>query len=220
MTLDSSASALRNFGLSYIHDFIGLLHTAAPTSIAETLLYDSYWHPNGFLKITVRKFDKGPRLRLHYWPSMILRRSNAEDIHTHRWSYWSRVVTGQLRIETYELSPDNGEPHLSLQCSRNVNGQYVLIPKTTRHLKPSHTSTLAAGSEHFGDPSTIHRAVPACPSPILTVFVQSAPTQTQSYVHQKIATERSPQLPPTAPTVTEIVESLRLLLRDKDNLRV
>lgn len=64
----------------------------------------SHRHQLGFVKIVLLTDDFGRSLRLHVWdlPSM-----QVEDIHSHCASFSSRVISGGLSENSYELTPGN-----------------------------------------------------------------------------------------------------------------
>lgn len=56
----------------------------------------SYQHGNGFLKVVL--LDRGYKLRLHIW---FAGQACEENIHDHRWSFASHILTGTLRSEIW-----------------------------------------------------------------------------------------------------------------------
>ena len=56
----------------------------------------SYQHGNGFLKVVL--LDRGYKLRLHIW---FAGQSCEENIHDHRWSFSSLVLSGALVSEIW-----------------------------------------------------------------------------------------------------------------------
>lgn len=56
----------------------------------------SYQHGNGFLKVVL--LDRGYKLRLHIW---FAGQGCEENIHDHRWSFASHILTGTLRSEIW-----------------------------------------------------------------------------------------------------------------------
>lgn len=57
----------------------------------------SYQHGNGFLKVVL--IDRGYKLRLHVW---FAGQSCEENIHDHRWSFASTILTGTLTSEIWQ----------------------------------------------------------------------------------------------------------------------
>lgn len=60
----------------------------------------AYSHTNGFKKITLLKTDN-LCLRIHLWNSGDLQ---AENIHSHRWPFVSRVIVGEMEETRYGLA--------------------------------------------------------------------------------------------------------------------
>lgn len=66
------------------------------TSSLKQICQRSYQHGNGFLKVVL--LDRGYKLRLHIW---FAGQSCEENIHDHRWSFASHILTGTLRSEIW-----------------------------------------------------------------------------------------------------------------------
>ena len=69
----------------------------------------SYQHGNGFLKVVL--LDRGYKLRLHIWQAG---QGCEENIHDHRWSFASHILTGTLRSEIWrDVTAANDESFLT-----------------------------------------------------------------------------------------------------------
>lgn len=103
-------------GLSIIRssdDFRALLQEIAAEEDERVLSkIDAYYHPMGFIKITLHRGDKGQHVRLHFWgqsspnspPQKFF--EGWEPVHNHRWNFSSKILHGSLdMIEYEELMP-------------------------------------------------------------------------------------------------------------------
>jgi hypothetical protein len=127
----------------------------------------SYPHVNGFDKIVLVGSDdpRDYRVTLHMWrppyPASALR---FEAIHGHRFSFWSAIITGTLRSESFEESETLGQ---------RVLGKYRYVPEVHRDVafedfyqRQGRVRLLRAGRDerHAGDAyyldaSAIHRII-------------------------------------------------------------
>lgn len=71
----------------------GILHNP---QLLQQVSQRSYQHGNGFLKVVL--LDRGYKLRLHIW---FAGQGCEENIHDHRWSFASHILTGTLRSEIW-----------------------------------------------------------------------------------------------------------------------
>ena len=82
----------------------------------ERAAYASYHHANGFDKLVLASAPGGPSVKMDvWWPEDI---RGQEDIHNHRYSFSSYLLTGELLLEHYELR-DTGTPmdHFNIEIA-------------------------------------------------------------------------------------------------------
>lgn len=199
---------LSKVGNSELLRLVDLIHREGAGQVAPRLLEQSYWHPNGFLKVVVRAFEDGSRLRLHYWPGLSERVVPLdEDIHTHRWNYWSLVLVGALRVETFIEAKSLGTAYFEITCSSNSNGTYTMSEPKQAILSQLSDRIIMAGSTHFGTISTLHRCARAASGPAITLFFQSAALCRASRIFR-----------PTAPTERIETSSAPATCADIENM--
>ncbi|QSB15080.1 hypothetical protein JQS43_01480 [Natronosporangium hydrolyticum] len=81
---------------------------ADPAALAE-VAGRSYHHVNHFDKVVLVDSAAGYRLTLHIWdPPYSAAEVREELVHDHRFSFWSHILTGELRSEYY-VPVDAGE---------------------------------------------------------------------------------------------------------------
>ena len=122
----------------------------------------SYHHVNHFDKIVLIDSDSptGYRLTLHLWqPPYSAEELDDEIIHSHRFSFWSAILTGTLVSENFDAA-DEGLPFR----------KYSYVPeKTTKinfyefggeaFLAPTANTDQAAGTAYYLPYEQIHRVV-------------------------------------------------------------
>ncbi len=116
----------------------------------------SYRHGNGFLKVVL--LDQGFKLRLHLWfPGVACE----ENIHDHRWSIASTVLSGELHSEiwadaakdqTFDLQ---GTEHCYQAATASEPAKAVALRPTP--LRRVRLCRLAAGGHYALPPATLHR---------------------------------------------------------------
>jgi len=85
--------------------------------LLDTISAHSYRHVNHFDKIVL--VDSDPlsyRLTLHYWPGSYEERVMTQElIHNHRFSFWSHIFRGTLRMENYAEASTAGDGQQALR---------------------------------------------------------------------------------------------------------
>lgn len=108
---DTKNAAVVEENLSYLKSLVSedvptrlIQDVLGSSELIEAVSGRSYRHVNHFDKIVVidSKDPLGYRLTLHYWPgSYDTRELEQELIHNHRFSFWSHIFRGTLRMENY-----------------------------------------------------------------------------------------------------------------------
>jgi len=120
----------------------------------------SYRHVNHFDKIVLvdseRKSDY--RLTLHLWqPPYTEEELNEELIHDHRFSFWSTVLAGTLRSESFQGS-DTGRIYRQYEYvpeRRTKTNLYTFVGEAS--LRSNGTAEEHAGGSYYLPYETIHR---------------------------------------------------------------
>jgi hypothetical protein len=120
----------------------------------------SYRHVNHFDKIVLvdSERDADYRLTLHLWnPPYTEQELNEELIHDHRFSFWSTVLTGTLRSESFSRR-GGGRRYRQYQYvpeRRTSTNFYEFVGEAT--LRSSGITEKPAGSAYYLAYETIHR---------------------------------------------------------------
>lgn len=152
-------------------------------SALERVARDSYFHPNGFLKLQLLINDDA-KVRLHYWPASML--PAEENLHNHRWRLASKVMLGALRSDLYRQAEagEAGAETLALRLYRKRRGAHGAEGERfgERAVKRRATLIRYAGEAYCMDTDTLHRIVHTGGSATLTLMVQSAPLFTSNHM--------------------------------------
>ncbi len=98
--------------------------------ILKLITKSSYRNITGFLKIVLVSSDTNSwKLRLHIWDQ-----DGLEDLHNHKWDFFSKIITGQIVQNTYDIA------HNEIQklCAEkyNVRQPVSLMPLDVDGKKP------------------------------------------------------------------------------------
>ena len=90
-------------------------------SLLKNICAKSVKHPLGFFKIPLYINERGWSLRLHFYPGITHDiNSFTEDYHSHRWDFASKIIFGNLSMET-AIS----ETATSSEANEDVYNQYI-----------------------------------------------------------------------------------------------
>src|SRR5262245_46142788 len=108
---DTKRAAVVEENLAYLRSLVSdnvptrlIQEVLDSTELIKAISARSYRHVNHFDKIVVVDSEDplGYRLTLHYWPGAYdTRVMEQELIHNHRFSFWSHIFRGTLRMENY-----------------------------------------------------------------------------------------------------------------------
>jgi hypothetical protein len=122
-----------------------LLEEFLKNIINDTQPVFSSFNPNGFFKVTILRIG-GTSVRLHVISKNVIAPDNSrteENIHDHRWSFSSVLLTGRIEHEIYGISKKRGDPFHQYSYyprgereyfSMNYHGRRELIK--TGHVRP------------------------------------------------------------------------------------
>ncbi|QXJ21303.1 hypothetical protein AGRA3207_002142 [Actinomadura graeca] len=152
-------------------------------------------HANGFLKLILVAADEwsvpglaGHKLVMHVWDESTAGRS--ENVHDHRWSFWSTLVCGRLRWESYSLSGDpSAEPsHIEFEYrSPGDADRYAMLPKRRVPLECDFMFTAPAGATFRMSENELHRVTRADTDISATLFLQGAPVRDTTRVYMPVS---------------------------------
>jgi hypothetical protein len=165
-----------------------------------------YRHPNGFTKIRLCALPaEGWAIRLHLWDPG----SADGDVHSHRWHFASRVLSGELIEETYQLTPGAGTWAM-FSCAPSTAGQYALTPAGSCAVRLMDRLHHRAGETYFRALSEFHVARAAADSPAVTLFVQGTAQASRTTVAGRTGPEVRASRLSSVPLLTRAEVSDRL----------
>jgi hypothetical protein len=128
----------------------------------------AYRHPNGFIKIRLASLrDLGWAVRLHMWAE----RSSDYDIHSHRWDFASRVLSGILMEDTYQLTASRGL-YRRYRCSPSIEGRYALDLQGECDVELASRNRYHQGISYTRDAEVLHQSYTDSTSRAMTLFIQ------------------------------------------------
>ena len=137
-------------------------------------------HVNGFSLIQLRPLEAPyERLRLHFYESECL----VGDPHTHRWSFSSVILDGQLDHEIFEES-GQGEDFLRTECLPKRHG-FHLQDETPVQLANTWKAVHRPGDSYKLAGHEIHRFGPGAKIQSMSLVMQRQPFTAASRVYIK-----------------------------------
>jgi hypothetical protein len=115
---------------------------------------NSYVHDNGFDKIVLVS-DARYKLRLHIWWDEL---TSEENIHDHRWDFYSVVISGSIRFEQYKVADTGTLLHEYKYIDQGDQYQIEHVGETI--LTFDNVGTLAPKSHYFLSHLIPHRIKP------------------------------------------------------------
>jgi hypothetical protein len=165
--LESAVDEIVQLGYlaEYLHDLL-----EGPKSSYASQFPVGYRHPNGFTKIRLAELsDYGWAIRLHVWAEQ----SADDNIHSHRWKFASRILSGSLIEETYDITAEAGE-YAKYYCAPSVQGRYSLSFQHNCDVRPVGRDLYQPGASYARDAKTLHMAFADSTSRVVTLFVQGS----------------------------------------------
>lgn len=171
-------------------DLVQQLNLTHLVGIIKTILVDkealsilakrSYHHDNGFDKIPLYvPSEPSFKLRLHiWWPEVT---AHMENIHNHRWTFSSKILTGQLTMENWQEQPTDTlfseevvrKPEYRY-TPRAYNQYYSMQFVGFKPLLKTQTVTLCSGASYEMHHSQLHRATGTQKGLTSTIMFQHA----------------------------------------------
>ncbi|MBB5852967.1 hypothetical protein HDA45_003054 [Amycolatopsis umgeniensis] len=148
-------------------------------------------HDNGFLKLLAVNGDEweddslnGYRLVLHIWDTSI-DAASVENVHNHRWPFWSTSVCGRLGWEHYTVSSESGpDPtHWRFRyASPGSADSYSMISVGPAVLARSFKAAVERGTSIAMECHELHRVQRLGSSPAATIVLQGRPIREETDV--------------------------------------
>lgn len=167
----------------------------------------SYQHGNGFFKL-VLVAKKDYKIRLHVWADSNV---GKETVHNHRWWFASRIVTGHIESEIWQLGGLGDVELESLlyfsdndgRTSQKVLGKSALfVEDNIKHSK---------GDSYHLSPNILHAIVGTSSGVTATLMVTTTPCRTfnEMYTNHEIdVTKRQSTPEAIKDIVTKLLEQL------------
>lgn len=185
---------------------VGLLREVRSTVISSRTPRESNWqsrarlHDNGFLKLVLVDEDEwanpelaGFKLVLHVWDDLT-ETGLYENVHNHRWPFWSVLVCGQLNWEHYCVS-DTANTEIShsayIYRSPGHGSSYTLTPQGGIALDLRMKAVVSPGTCLAMSDTELHRVTRVGEATAATVFLQGP----QSRLSTNVYTEVTPDTP-------------------------
>ncbi|UDM38176.1 hypothetical protein LIS44_14460 [Acinetobacter haemolyticus] len=167
----------------------------------------SYQHGNGFLKVVL--LDHGYKLRLHIW---FAGQTCEENIHDHRWSFSSLVLTGALTSEIWS-EDQTGQSFQEYQyhaATQQHSPFKVNIGKQS--LKLDHVQVNTAGESYVMPKGKLHRIINPGHQLVATMMC-SAPTEQGTTRLIPMHNGIDPNIQPPKTTVEQLTASLQQFIQ-------
>jgi hypothetical protein len=212
--------------LGYRAALARLLEQSSPTGLIHALMdneeslekaaYASYRHANGFDKFVLASSPGGPSVKMDVWWPEDTR--GQEDVHNHRYSFSSRLLTGELSIEHYELR-DDGMPmnHFDIEIvSRRTDR---LNDRGQERVEKRFEASIPAGTTYWLHHQQLHRVVAAPGVLSATLVCQDANARDTSDIFRPVGSAR-PERRYNAPfEPAELKDRLNRLLSELEHPR-
>jgi len=167
----------------------------------------SYQHGNGFLKIVL--LDRGYKLRLHIW---FAGQSCEENIHDHRWSFSSLVLTGAL---TSEIWKDHAQGQKFQEYEYHAASKMHAPFKTDAGLQTlelDHVQVNTAGDSYVMPKGKLHRIINPGHQLVATIMC-SAPTEQGTTRLIPMHDGIDPNIQPPKTTAPKLADSLKQFIQ-------
>jgi len=167
----------------------------------------SYQHGNGFLKVVL--LDRGYKLRLHIW---FAGQSCEENIHDHRWSFSSLIITGALTSEIWK-DVDAGQDFQEYEYHAATQSRAPFKTEIgVNALKLGHVQVKQAGESYVMPKGKLHRIINPGHQLVSTMMC-SAPTEQGTTRLIPIHNGIDPNIQPPKTTVQQLTASLNLFIQ-------
>lgn len=157
------------------------LHPTIQDSLTSRGCEASYFHSNGFLKLTLAGVAPEWVLRLHIWkgPPKI----NENDIHDHCGFFISRIIRGSLINQTFDFTgPNDGREYYEFRHTVGANPPVVWVG--IKRLILTEETIINSNTTYFLPDTVIHRTIPTQDFPCITLVLQGPKRKTSSMIYR------------------------------------
>jgi hypothetical protein len=149
-------------------------------AVAEACATKSFQHPLGFNKITLIDAPELFTLRLHVWWPMTTT-ARLEHVHNHRFGFSSAIVCGGYEMRIFEPA-DTGQAMTEYHEEVSAAHGWRLRLAGETHLRTVGTLRLRPGSSYSLPAESFHQVNADSAGPCITLFLQTAMTETATRV--------------------------------------
>lgn len=152
-------------------------------------------HDNGFLKVVVVDQHEwsnsqfaGCKLVMHIWDNTT-ETGRYENVHNHRWPFWSMLLCGQLVWEHYSISQSNSSlaTHFEYEYeSPEREKVYRLVPKQPAALDLRMRATVTSGTCLTMTDSELHRVQRSGDATAATLILQGRKSKPTTNVYVRM----------------------------------
>ena len=119
----------------------------------------SYQHPNGFVKIVLKRNPDGSMYRLHYWLNEL---AMDQNYHNHGWNFTSKILHGSLKNINY-MSRQNADGAFfkyTMDLTKHNGVTNIFKSDAKFDLLEESTQIYNAGDIYDFDSRVIHKGIP------------------------------------------------------------
>jgi hypothetical protein len=156
---------------------------------------NSHQHAHGFTKLALyRSIASGFSVRLHIWWTGV--QAYDDSPHEHRWSFYSKLLSGSLRIRNFvELRSGGGESgavwYRYKYADATAEGKKCVQPDGAATLTVASEYTMLAGSSHTLVPTEPHQVFGQDGAIAATLVITAPSARSYSNVYHKQPTDAS-----------------------------
>lgn len=132
----------------------------------------SYKHPNGFVKVVLRRnTEDGSLFRIHYWLGDL---AMDQNYHNHGWAFTSKILKGGIEDTHYrKQEAEEGEYgsvfEYTFDLTKTDNKLHVTRSERVYEMVPVKASRYQEGDMYHVDPDVVHKAMPTSEDTITLV---------------------------------------------------
>jgi hypothetical protein len=141
--------------------------------VLKALASKSYVHENGFYKLTViDKPNASLRLRIHFWPARGVAPAQIENIHNHRFNYYSYILSGGISNRIWKVTPEGATYQHYQYRPRMKKQSYVLDYCGESFLHECEERQYYSGDLYCMNAEDLHVASACQYNDVVTLFIE------------------------------------------------
>ena len=146
----------------------------------ELIRSRSYKHPNGFVKVVLRRNSDGTYYRLHYWYREL---AMDQNFHNHGWSFVSKILHGSLMETHYEpRESENGTVYkYTMDLLKRDGKLHVTQSEAKYEMVPKAVHEHLEGETYYLSSSVVHKAIPEAGT--ITLMLQFPTSEPECHVY-------------------------------------